>query len=202
MMGLDKKIEKELKAARTNAIKGNAVVMDKHLESAVVMGKHLNSAQIHALEARLGVSYISYISGKVTETRKIGYKVGYAKTVPLEIGYAKECAEEGNVIGMEDHLRTAQRHAREAGLDISEQVTGIGKGGYGRAVPLELAAARKYAEKGNEMSMEGCLKFAKKYAKKAGRDISKEVTEITKALVPKNRPYLSFPKLARNQDSP
>ena len=81
---------------------------------------------------------------------------------------------------METILSEAQKFAKTAGQDITDQVAAIKKDGYTNAIPGKLAEAIERA--GKKYGMETFLSEAQRYAKIAGQDITDQVAEI-RALV-------------------
>ena len=100
------------------------------------------------------------------------------ENVQNELAHARRFAEEGEVAIMEGDLREAQRYAGRTGLDISSQVAEIEGVGYRKAVPVKLARARTWADKGLATAMESCLISANECARRVEQDISSEVSAI------------------------
>jgi len=122
---------------------------------------------------------ILYISDKVDEIKKIGYR----ESIPVQLDYARERALAGNASSMVIHLRTAEGYASKIGQDISDKVDEIKEICYRASLPETLDTAEKLAKVGDAYLTELCLKKAQGYASKIGQDISDEVCKI-RALLP------------------
>ena len=155
-MTIEDRINENIAKARSRAEEGNS-----GFETFII------SAKIKAQTTGMDVSE------QVEEIQKMGYK----NSVQVQLEYARSRAEEGNYAFRSASIPLAQIYAKEAGIDITEQVEEINEIGYKNALNIDLKKARERAEKGN-IGFERFLKYVQINAPVAGMDFSDQVEEI------------------------
>jgi len=162
-MTLDEKVLENLAQARHYAERGDASTMNAHLNLATRYAGEVDqdlSAEIKEIEA-----------------------LGYTEAVPVELADARQYAERGDASTMNAHLNLATRYAEKVSQDVSTDREEIETLGYTAAVPVKLADARQYAERGDASPMETNLNLATRYAEKVDLNVSDEMSDI-RALIP------------------
>lgn len=156
----EKNMKKELTNARNYAKQGNVLLMEFALDS----------AKDFAEQGKLDISE-SVIAVK---------KIGYVKSLPVELAKARNYAEQGNESDMAVSIDLAKRCAEYVKQDVSEEVTVVKKICYVKALPIKLAEAKEHAEKGDFILMRIYLDLAQSLADQRKVDISDQVEEIKK----------------------
>lgn len=150
------------------------------------------------------------ISNLVDRIEKIGHKNAIEPLLEEVRKEAKKSEDYIDIISINRLISKVEEYSRESGKDIpKEELSKIKLISYQKEISYKLGRAREFAEEAMDYRengssfeyrfaikdvnyMEDELKFAVRYAKEIGQDVSKEVAEI-RSLIPED--FLGFCKL-------